>query len=201
MFTIMGCDGMLVFTIMGYDGMLLFTIMGCDGMLLFTIMGFPHLLISRQYSRVSTFALVPNSHIQSLVNNANMQQSYQSQCLFCGVMAICVHSCCFKIKCYVVSRSAFSFSAFPTIALGFIILLLLCSQLYLWASPFFFFFCVPSHISAAHHSSSFASQLYLWGPPFFFFFCIPSYSSGVHHSSFAFPAIALGFAIGGEIFA
>ena len=36
---------------------------------------------------------------------------------------------------------------------------LLRSQLYLWGSPFFFFFCVP--------------QLYLWGSPFFFFFCVP----------------------------
>ena len=46
-----------------------------------------------------------------------------------------------------------SSSAFPAISLGFTILLLfLHSQLYLWGSPFFFFFCVP--------------QLYLWGSPF-----------------------------------
>ena len=76
-----------------------------------------------------------------------------------------------------------SSSAFPVISLGFTILLLrlLRSQLYLWASPFFFFFCVPSYISGIHHSSSSAfsaislgftillrlcSQLYLWGSPF-----------------------------------
>ena len=72
------------------------------------------------------------------------------------------------------------------------LLLLLCSQLHLWASPFFFF-CVPSYISGFHHSSSsvfpatslgftilllLCSQLYLWASPFFFF-CVPM--SGVHH--------------------
>ena len=51
-----------------------------------------------------------------------------------------------------------SSSAFPAISLGFTFLLLLRSQLYLWGSPFFFFFCLP--------------QLYLWGSPFFFF-CVP----------------------------
>ena len=103
--------------------------------------------------------------------------------------------------------------------------ILLCSQLYLWGSPFFFF-CVPSYIPGVHHSSSsvfpaislgftilllrsqlylwgspffffFIPQLHLWGSPFFFFFCVPSYISGVHHSSSssAFPAISLGFTI------
>ena len=55
-----------------------------------------------------------------------------------------------------------SSSAFPAISLEFtlLLLLLLRSQLYLWGSPFFFFFlCV--------------SQLYLWGSPFLFFFCLP----------------------------
>ena len=89
-----------------------------------------------------------------------------------------------------VHHSSSSSSAFPAISLGFTILLLLLlrSQLYLWASPFFFFFCVPSYISGVHHSSSSSSafpaislgftilllllrsQLYLWGSPFFFFF-------------------------------
>ena len=69
----------------------------------------------------------------------------------------------------------------PAISLGFTILLLHC-QLYLWASPFFFFFCI--------------SQLYLWGSTFFFFFfCIASYIYGVHHSSSALPAISVGFTI------
>ena len=59
---------------------------------------------------------------------------------------------------------------YPAISLGFTILLfLLCSQLYLWSLPFFFFFfCV--------------TQLYLWGLPFFFF-CVSSYISEVYHSS------------------
>ena len=35
----------------------------------------------------------------------------------------------------------------------FLLLLLLCSQLYLWSSPVFLFF-VPSFISGVHHSSS-----------------------------------------------
>ena len=45
-------------------------------------------------------------------------------------------------------------------------------------------------------------QLYLWGSPFFFFFCIASCISGVHHSSSssALPAVSLGFTILGEIF-
>ena len=45
-----------------------------------------------------------------------------------------------------------STSTFPAVSLGFTILLLLPSQLYLWGSPFFF--CVPSCISGIHHSSS-----------------------------------------------
>ena len=58
---------------------------------------------------------------------------------------------------------------------------LLRSQLYLWGSPFFFIFCVPSNISGVHHSSSSA---------------FPAIN-GVHHSSSssAFPAISLGFTI------
>ena len=61
-------------------------------------------------------------------------------------------------------------------------LLLLSSQLYLWGSPFFLFFCVPSYISGVHHSSSSA---------------FPSYISRLHRSfsSSAFPAISLGFTI------
>ena len=84
-----------------------------------------------------------------------------------------------------------SFYAVPAVSLGFIILRLLHSQLYLWGSPFFFF-CVPSCISGVHHSSSSSafpagslgfiilllqSQLYLWG------------------SSSASPAVSLGFII------
>ena len=106
--------------------------------------------------------------------------------------------------------SSSSSSAFPAILLGFtILLLLLHSQLYLWGSPFFFFFCVPCYISGVHHSSSSSVfpaislgftillhvrfQLYLCSSPFFLF-CVPSYISGVHHSfSSAFPAISLGF--------
>ena len=70
----------------------------------------------------------------------------------------------------------------PAISLGFTILLLLPSQLYLWASPFFFLFYLPSYISGVHHSYSSA------------FLC---YVSGVHHSSSfsTFPAICLGFII------
>ena len=47
----------------------------------------------------------------------------------------------------------------------------------------FFYFCVP--------------QLYLWGSPFFFCFCVPSCISGIHHSSSSsvFPAISLGLTI------
>ena len=105
-----------------------------------------------------------------------------------------------------------SFSVFPAVSLGFTFLHLLLSQLYLWGSPFFFFFCFPSFICGVHLSSSSAfpaislgftilllllSQLYLWGSPFFFFFfCFPCYISGVHlssSSSSAFPAISLGF--------
>ena len=125
------------------------------------------------------------------------------------------------------SSSSSSGSAFPAISLRFTILLLLHlqrSQLYLWGSPFFFFFIfsVPSYISEVHHSSSSSgsafpaislrftillllhlqrSQLYLWGSPFFFFFrfSVPSYISEVHHSSSssssAFPAISLRFTI------
>ena len=61
-----------------------------------------------------------------------------------------------------------SYCAFPDIFLGFTIRLLLCSQLYLWGSPFFLFF---------------------------FFFCVPSCICGACHSSFAFPAVSLGFTI------
>ena len=103
-----------------------------------------------------------------------------------------------------------SSSAFPAISPGFTILLLL-SQVYLWASPFDFFFCLPTYISGLHHLSSSAfppislgftillllllSKLYLWASPFFFF-CLPTYISGLHHSSSsAFPPISLGFTI------
>ena len=60
------------------------------------------------------------------------------------------------------------FFCIPAISLGFTILLLLLlhSRLCLWALPFIFFLCV-------------CSQLYLWDALFFFF--IPSYISGVHH--------------------
>ena len=73
----------------------------------------------------------------------------------------------------------------PAISQRFTILLLLLlrSLLYLWGSPFFSFFYVPSCISRSHHSSSSA---------------FPSYISGVHHSSpssSTFPAISLGFTI------
>ena len=107
-----------------------------------------------------------------------------------------------------------SSSVFPPISLQFTVLILhlLCSQLYLCSSPFFFFFfCVPTYISAVHHSYSSSSvfppislqftillllrsQLYLWGSPFFSFFCVPRYNSAVHHSSSpVFPAISLRF--------
>ena len=128
----------------------------------------------------------------------------------------CDHSSC---CCHV---SFFPFlSAFPAISLGFTILLplLLHSQLYLWASPSFFFFCIPSCISGLHHPSSSSSvfpavslgfiilllflllllsQLYLWASPSFFFFYVTSCISGLHHPSFSpseFPAIYLGFTI------
>ena len=46
------------------------------------------------------------------------------------------------------------------------------------------------------------SQLYFGGSPFFFFFCVPSHIFGVHNSSSAaFPAISLRFTIYDEIFA
>ena len=101
------------------------------------------------------------------------------------------------------------------LSLGFTILflLLLRFQLYLWASPFFCFFCLPGYLSGLHHyysspppSSAFPtislgcttlllllpSQLYLWALPFFFFsFCLPSYISWHHSSSFAFPTLSL----------
>ena len=116
-----------------------------------------------------------------------------------------------------------SSSTFPAISLGFTILLLLPSQLYLWASPFFFFFCVPQlYLWASPFFFFFCvPQLYLWASPFFFFFfffCVPSYISGVHHSSSsafpsyisgihhsyssssAFLAISLEFTILGKIF-
>ena len=85
-----------------------------------------------------------------------------------------------------------SSSVFTAISLGFtilLLLLLLCSQLYLWASLFFFFFYIPSYISGLHYSFSssvfpaislsftillLCSQLYLWASLFFFFFCVPS---------------------------
>ena len=79
-------------------------------------------------------------------------------------------------------RRGSSSCAFPSISLGFISLLLLVrSHLYLWASPVFFFFCVPSYICGAL--------------PVFFFFCVPSCISGLHQSSSssAFPAISVGF--------
>ena len=74
-----------------------------------------------------------------------------------------------------------SSSMFPAISLGFTFLLLPCSQLYLWGSPFFFF-CVPSYISGVHHSSSSVFPAISLGFTFFFF-CVPSYISGAHHSS------------------
>ena len=114
-----------------------------------------------------------------------------------------------------------SSSAFPAISLGFTILLLLRSQLYLWGSPFFFF--VPSYISGLTILLLLRSQLYLWDSPFFFFvpsyisgltilllhsqlyrggspfffFCVPSYISGIHHSSSSssFPVLSLGLTI------
>ena len=120
------------------------------------------------------------------------------------------------IVCYL--SFFFLTSVFPAISLGFTILLLLHSQLYLWGSPFFFFSYIPSYISGVHHSSSSSafpaislgftillllrSQLYLWGSPFFFFFCVPSCISGVHHSlSSVFPAVYVGFTVLVEIFA
>ena len=121
----------------------------------------------------------------------------------------------FCLPSYISGLHRSSSSTFPAISLGFTVLLLLPSQLYLWASPFFFF-CLPSYISGLHRSSSSSafpaislgftvlllllpSQLYLWASPFsfFFFFCLPSYISGLHRSSSssAFPAISLGFTV------
>ena len=108
-----------------------------------------------------------------------------------------------------------SFSSFPAISLGITILLLLCSQLYLWASPSLFpaislgfTFFVPSYISGLHLILLLCSQLYPWASQFFIF-CVPSYISGFHllfilcsqlflwaspSSPFsAFPAISLDF--------
>ena len=64
----------------------------------------------------------------------------------------------------------------------FLIFLLLRSQLYLWGSPFFFYFCVPQlYIRCSPFFFFFCVfQLYLWCSPFFFFFCVPNYISGVH---------------------
>ena len=77
--------------------------------------------------------------------------------------------------------------------MGFTILLLLHSQLYLWDSPFFFF-CILIYISGVRHSSS-SSVLPAISLGFTFFFCVPSCISGVHHSksSSAFKAVSLGF--------
>ena len=118
------------------------------------------------------------------------------------------------------SSSSSSFPEFPAISRGFTILLLLPSQLYLWGSPFFFFFCVsqlylwsspvffffffffcvPQQYlwGSPFFFFSCVSHLYHWGSPFFFFFCIPGSTSGVHHSfssSTAFPAVSLGIII------
>ena len=90
-----------------------------------------------------------------------------------------------------------SSSAFPAISLDFtILILLLRSQLYLWTSPFFFFFCVSSYIYVLQHPCGLC-QLYLWASPLSFFFGVPSYISGLYHSysSSVFPAISLGFTI------
>ena len=66
---------------------------------------------------------------------------------------------------------SYSSSAFPAICVGFTILLLLLlrSQLYVWASSFFLFFF------------------------FFLFFCFPSYMCGLHHSSFSSTFQAISF--------
>ena len=97
-----------------------------------------------------------------------------------GGCCLCVLSC--------ISGVHHSF-AFPAISLGFTILLLLCSKLYLWGSPFFFRLPSYIYISGVHHSSfafpaislgftslRLRSQQYLWGSSFFF--CVPSYISG-----------------------
>ena len=110
-----------------------------------------------------------------------------------------------------VADSSTSSSAFPARSVGFtILLLLLRSQLYLWGSPFCFFFCVPSYICGVHHSTSSSTfPAISLGSPFYFFFYVPSYIFGftilllllrsqlylwVHHftSSSTFPAISLG---------
>ena len=104
---------------------------------------------------------------------------------------VCIRSYIFGV------HHSSSSSALPTISLGFIILLLLCSQLFLWSSPFFFF-CVPSHICRVYLLLLLLvhSQLYLWDS-LFFFLCVPSYISLVHHSSSSseFPAMSLRFTI------
>ena len=102
-----------------------------------------------------------------------------------------------------VHYSSSSSSVFPAISLGFTILLLLLtlllmrSRLYIWCSPFFLFFCVPSYISWVHHSSSSSdSSSSAFPTTFFLFFCVPSYISWVHHSSSsAFPAMFMVFTI------
>ena len=112
----------------------------------------------------------------------------------------------------------FFFFCVPSYISGVHLLLLLCSQLYLWGSPSASAFPAISLGSPAPAFPAISlgftflllvhSQLYLWGSLFFFlcipsyisgvslffFLCIPSYISGVHFSSScAFRAISLGF--------
>ena len=73
---------------------------------------------------------------------------------------------------------------FPAISLGFTILLLLLFPSYI--------------SGVHHSSSSSVSQLYLWGSPFFFFFCFPAISLGstiLLLLLLCFPAISLGSTI------
>ena len=101
-----------------------------------------------------------------------------------------------------------SSSVFSGISLGFtplLLILLLRCQLYLWGSPFSFFFCVAQlYLWDSPSSSEFPaislgftllllrSPLYLWGSPFSFFCVSQLYLWGSPSSPSAFPSFISG---------